>query len=386
MSTKVLLSTTVAWPATARLAGAFAACGATVEAYAPRRHPVAESSVLARLYPYRPLQALSGLRDVLDAAMPDIVVSCDDRATRHLVAYAKEDARVADIAACSLGKLASYGTLFSRHAFLDEADKLGIDVPTTREVATEADLKAALHATGLPAVIKADGSWGGDGVSFAQTFDEALSAFRHMALAPSRLRSLARAAKRQDAHFLMQAFEPQDYAISVQRHVEGTPATCAFAVWNGEVLASLHMDVLQTNGPARPATVLRRIASPEMDEAARRIAKRFGLSGFHGLDFMRDHAGKLFLIEINPRATQICHLALGEHRDLAAALIGALEGNPARARPTVTKAEIIALFPQSLPHGQHIAGAYHDIPADDPKLLHALSAHRPEMGAVLQNA
>ncbi len=320
----------------------------------------------------------------MEASKPDIVIPCDDRATRHLVALAKEDVRLADLIAFSIGRLASYETLFSRNTFLDAAAKLGIEVPATRAVATEADLKAALHATGLPAVIKTDGSWGGDGVSFAQNFDEALSTFRHMALAPSRLRSLARAAKRQDAHFLIQAVEPQDYAISVQRYIEGTPATCAFACWNGEVLASLHMDVVQTREPAGPATVLRRVVSPEMDDAARSIAKHFGLSGFHGLDFMRDKSGRLHLIEINPRATQICHLALCDRRDLPAALIGALEGKPAKPRVAVTSAEVIALFPQNL--GQHIAGAYHDIPADDPKLLHALSAHRADAVAALQNA
>lgn len=384
MATRILLSTTVTWPAAARLAGAFASCGASVEAFAPRRHPIADSSVLDKLYPYRPLQALSGLREVLETANPDIVLPCDDRATRHLVALAKEDARFADIVACSLGRIGSYETLFSRNVFLNEAAALGIDVPVTREVATEADLKAALHVTGLPVVLKSDGSWGGDGVSFAQNYDEALSAFRHMALAPSRLRSLARAAKRQDAHFLMQAVEPQDYAISVQRFVDGTPATCAFAAWNGEVLANLCMDVMQTVKHAGPATVLRRAVSPEMDEAARRIAHRFALSGFHGLDFMRDKLGKLHLIEINPRATQICHLALGARHDLPAALIGALEGKPAKPRVAVTSAELIALFPQS--QGLHVAGAYHDIPADDPKLLHALSAHRADASAALQNA
>jgi hypothetical protein len=65
---KVLLSTTMMWPAPARLAGALAACGATVEALAPRRHPVGESKSLAKLHPYRPLQAISGLRSALEAA------------------------------------------------------------------------------------------------------------------------------------------------------------------------------------------------------------------------------------------------------------------------------------------------------------------------------
>lgn len=375
MATKILLSTTLTWPAAARLAGAFAACGATVEALAPRRHPVSESQALSRLHAYRPLQALSGLRETLEDSNPDLIIPCDDRAVRHLVALAKEDTRFTGLIARSIGRLDGYDTLLSRKSFLSEAEKLGLETPTTMEIATEADLKAASHTIGFPAVIKADGSWGGEGVSFAQNFDEAVAEFRHLALAPSRLRSLARAAKRQDAHFLLQAVEPQDYAISVQRFVEGTPATCAFACWNGEVLASLHMDVAEAQGPAGPATVLHRVESPQMEDAARRVAKAFGLSGFHGLDFMREASGGLFLIEINPRATQICHLALGDGHDLPAALVAAFESRAPSPRPVATDAQTIALFPQSLPHGQHLVGAYHDIPAEDPRLLHALSAH-----------
>lgn len=386
---KVLLSTTMMWPAPARLAGAFAACGAAVEALAPRRHPMGESKALAKLHPYRPLQAISGLRNALESSQPDLVIPCDDRAVRHLVALADEEERFADLVARSIGRLAGYNMLLSRAAFLREAAGLGVESPPIREVATEADLKSALHDIGLPAVIKTDGSWGGEGVSVAHTYDEALAAFRLLALAPSRLRSLARAAKRQDAHFLLDAVDPQDYAISVQRFVEGVPATCSFAAWDGNVVASLHMDVLETREPRGPATVLNRVFSPQMDEAARAIAKQFRLNGFHGLDFIRDASGKLFLIEINPRATQICHLALGEGRDLPAALIAAFAGRTAAPRPVVTDASVITLFPQSVGHGLHHAGAYHDIPADDPALLHALSAqkdsHTRESLAALQS-
>ncbi len=82
----------------------------------------------------------------------------------------------------SIGRIDGYDTLLSRNGFLSEAEKLGLEVPVTMEIATEADLKTALHMIGFPAVIKADGSWGGEGVFFAQNFDEAVGAFRHLAL------------------------------------------------------------------------------------------------------------------------------------------------------------------------------------------------------------
>ncbi len=138
--------------------------------------------------------------------------------------------------------------------------------------------------------------------------------------------------------------------------------------------------------PPVPQRFSTRIDSPQMEDAARRVAKAFGLSGFHGLDFMRDGSGRLFLIEINPRATQVCHLALGDGHDLPAALVAALENRVASPRPVATDAQTIALFPQSLPHGQHLVGAYHDIPAEDQRLLHALSALKDIRDAPVQIA
>src|SRR6185437_319065 len=122
---KVLLSTTMLWPAPARLAGAFAACGATVEALAPRRHPVSECKSLTKLHPYRPLQAISGLHNALDTAQPDLIIPCDDRAVRHLAALADEEPRFADLIARSIGRLAGYQTLLSRSGFLHDASGLG---------------------------------------------------------------------------------------------------------------------------------------------------------------------------------------------------------------------------------------------------------------------
>ena len=96
-----------------------------------------------------------------------------------------------------------------------------------------------------------------------------------------------------------------------------------------------------------------------MDEAARRIARRFALSGLHGLDFVRDAGGIPHLIEINPRATQICHLALGAGHDLPSALLGQ------KPRPIATKKPLIALFPQAWSTGRlspDASAAYLDVP------------------------
>ena len=77
----------------------------------------------------------------------------------------------------------------------------------------------------------------------------------------------------------------------MQRFIRGKPATSAFACRDGEMLAAIHMDVVESRGTTGPASLIRRTDCARMDEAARRIARRLGLSGLHGLDFVRDEGG-----------------------------------------------------------------------------------------------
>ena len=74
-------------------------------------------------------------------------------------------------------------------------------------------------------------------------------------------------------------------------------------------------------GSSGHATVVRLIDNAEMSAAAEKIARRLNFSGMHGFDFMLEaHTGNAYLIEINPRSTQVGHLTLGLGRDIPAAL------------------------------------------------------------------
>ena len=99
----------------------------------------------------------------------------------------------------------------------------------------------------------------------------------------------------------------------------------------GRFLASLHFEVLRKCNAAGHATVVRLIENTEMSTAVEKVVRRMGLSGLYGFDFMLEastcHA---YLIEINPRATQVGHITLGAGRDLPAALYGAVSGHPTR--------------------------------------------------------
>src|SRR5262249_2378748 len=66
------------------------------------------------------------------------------------------------------------------------------------------------------------------------------------------------------------------------------------------------------------------------------------------------------------------HLALGSARDLPAALLAAVRGQPIPAREKVTENATIALFPQEWsrdPQSPMLNTASHDIPWEEPDLV-----------------
>jgi len=377
MAPKVLLSTTMRWPSTARLAGAFAQLGCTVHALCPKDAPAGASRYAAVRHRYDPFFPRASLRSAIAAAQPDLVIPCDDRALAHLLKLHDwsdgRDVALSGLIFRSLGNPKIYPRLISRSIFIGVVRQTGIRAPETIEVATPAALETALDALGLPAVLKADGSWGGDGVMLERTRGDAREAFQRLSTPPSRLRSLVRALRR-DVHFARDVVHKPRPVISVQRFVSGKAATASFACWQGEVVAAIHLDVLVSQGATGPACVVERVDCPEMQRAAATLAHKFHLSGLHGLDFIRDASGAAHLIEINPRATQTSYLALGEGHDLPAALIAALRGSKAIARPAATEQGMIALFPQEWtrdPASAYLKTAYHDVPHDDPAILPA---------------
>jgi len=348
---KILLVTSVRWASAARLAGAFAQSGCAVDALFPEGHALAKSRYPEKRFAYRPLQPLKALERAIAGSRPDLVIPCDDRAAAQLRRLKGES-----------------DVLASRSGFVTAAREAGVAAPETVSIPDEATFDFALRLIGLPAVLKADGSWGGDGVAIVRTVDEAKAAWRRLSARPSFPRRLLRAIRRRDQHHLAAATP----SLCLQRFIPGRPATTSFACWQGEVVAANHFDVLVTNGASGPASVVRRIDDVAMQEAAMRLARRFNLSGLYGLDYVRDERGQPHLIEINPRATQTSHLSFGPGHDLCAALAERL-GAVDPGRHAVT-GDAVALFPQERTRDRNspwLRAAHHDVPWDDPRVLDA---------------
>ena len=240
----------------------------------------------------------------------------DDLATWHLHELHKRESgrgasgrEVCKLIERSLGIADKFTVVSSRNDFMQVAREEGIRVPQTAVIANVSDLHDWIAKRGFPTVLKANGTSGGDGVKVVNTVEEAERAFRKLQSPPLLARAVKRAVMDRDLTLIRPSLFRQRAVVNAQTFVAGQEATSTLFCWEGKVLASLHFEVLQKVGSTGHATVVRRIEHPEMSVAAEKIAKRLKLSGFHGLDFMiESETGNAYLIEINPRTTQVGHL------------------------------------------------------------------------------
>jgi len=256
------------------------------------------------------------------------------------------------------------------------ASELGIRVPVTETVTSEAEVAACWNDE--PAVLKLDGTWGGSGVAIARTLPDALAAFRKLAQPIGAGVAWKRWLINHEPIALWSWKRSKAAEITMQEFVPGRPANTMFACWQGEVLAIVSVEVITAQGSTGAATVVRLIQNAEMEEAARKLAKRFQLNGFHGLDFMIHAAtGAAYLIELNPRTTQLGHLRLPGQGDLAGAISAKLAAEPLTGTTVLgdVTGDTVAFFPQALnwnPESTYIKSGYHDVPWEEPALQREL--------------
>ncbi len=387
-SPKVLLTATNRWPSTARLAIGLTKVGCRVSAVCPMQgHPLCSTSVVQEIFPYSSIRPLDSLERAIEAIHPQIVIPSDDRGVQHLHelyarAHSSESAgnAVIELIARSLGSPESFPIVGGRCELLEIAKQEGLRVPHTKLIKTSGDLKSWQETHELPWVLKGDGTFGGQGVRIAQTAEEAESCFLDVQGLFGGMRAVKRAVVNRDPFWLRPWWKDIRPAIIVQSYIVGRPANCAVACWKGEVLANIAVEVVSSDGITGPASIVRVVDSPEMLRAGERLARRLGLSGFFGLDFMIEDGGNAaYLIEMNPRCTPLSHLQLGRGRDLIAAVGAKLLGRPVVEAPPVTESSMIAYFPQAwLFHSEFLDTSFQDIPEDEPKLVKELMRPWPD--------
>jgi hypothetical protein len=392
MKPTVLLATTSSYYPAARLVMALAEAGCRVDAVCPAAHALRVTSAVRHAHIYRGLAPLRSLARAIDASVPDLIVSGDDLATQHLHAlHAREqqkgnsDSSLCALIGRSLGNAPSFSVVSQRGAFMELAWEQGVRVPPTQVVRNADDLRNWIAKMGLPVVLKANGTSGGDGVKVAHTGEEAERLLQKLQAPPLLARATKRALFDHDQTLVWPSLRRPPNTVNAQTFVAGREATSTVFCWNGAVLASLHFEVVNKASSAGHATVVRLVEHAEMSSAAERMVARLGLSGFCGFDFMLESTtGNAYLIEINPRATQVGHLSLGPGRDLSAALHAALTGQTPQPAAKITDKETIALFPQEWirdPQSGFLQNAYHDVPWQEPALIrHCVSNREKQSG------
>jgi hypothetical protein len=358
----------------------------------PASHPLRKTRCVGAVHAYRGLVPLTSFARAIAITQPDFIVSADDLATQHLhrLHAGEKQSGNSDSPLCalierSLGKAHSFSIVGARAAVMDSAREGGIRVPFTQALGNVDELRNWVDHMGLPAVLKANGTSGGDGVRIVHTLAEAEAAFKKLQAPPLLARAAKRALLDRDKTLVWPSLLRHRPVVNAQAFVAGREATSTIVCWNGAVVASLHFEVVSKASSAGHATVVRLIEHQEMSTAVESVVRRLGLSGFYGFDFMLEAGtGNAYLIEVNPRATQVGHLALGPGRDLPAALYAALSGKAAQPAPKVTEKSTIALFPQEWirdPESTWLQSAYHDVPWEAPELVHDCVGKRKKQNA-----
>jgi len=302
-------------------------------------------------------------------------VPCDDVAVWQLHALHANEADLRPLIELSLGAAEAYPAIQQRGEVLRVAQSLGIRVPFTQTLNSAEELKD--WQFDKPAVLKLDGTWGGEGVMIVRSLTEATQKFHS---APKTLKAWM-AWKRYlvNRHFfaLWVWQRRKTSKMTIQEFIPGRPATTMFACWRGEVLASSTVEVLVSQAPTGAANVVQVLKNNEIEDAVRLLARELQLSGFHGLDFViEQNTDAAYLLELNPRATQLGHLNLSEHGDLAGVMAGKLRNEaPDRIAPENQIQSAIAFFPhayKSNPGSVNLHQGYHDVPWDEPALVREL--------------
>lgn len=378
MKPTVLIFSTTRWFPTARLGMALANAGFTVDAVCLAQHPLAVTKAPRQIFKFSNFAPLGSLKRAIAASSPDLIIPGDDLATHVLHELYRHESRLQPSGICvvverSLGSPDSFPIVYERASFMQLAQQAEVRIPRTAVIRDSVELQSWMAETGLPLVLKADGSSGGEGVKVVRTAEEAERAFRKLHAPPLVARAAKRALVDRDSSLLWPSLLRRRPVVSSQIFIEGREANSTVACWNGKVLAALHFEVANKKHSTGHATVIRMIEHPEMTHAVEAMVSRLKLSGIHGFDFMlEDKTGHAYLIEINPRSTQVGHLPLGLGHDIPAALMSAVTGSSVRATPAVTANKTIALFPQEWtrdPASPFLQTAYHDVPWDEPELL-----------------
>jgi hypothetical protein len=331
-SPRLLVTATNQWPVVPRLVIALREMGSDVAVLCPTiEHSAEKLKSAGPFFHYDGTQPIESLRAAIESFRPEIIIPCCDRSVQHLHALheasksTSDGSQIAALIERSIGAPRGFPITSSRFQLLELAKSEGILVPETTPIQKSEDLQDLSGRSRPPWMIKADGTWGGTGVSLATNVSDAKRFLSDFSRRRRKRTLLKRLVVNRDRDWVVYDWKNSHSTFIAQAFITGRPGNCAVFCWQGKVLAGIAVEVVQSNGETGPATVVQVVDGVEMIAAAEKIASRLKISGFFGLDFMIEEAtGSAYLIEMNPRVTPPVPLPLGAGRDLLAAMWGQL--------------------------------------------------------------
>ncbi|MFC6647003.1 ATP-grasp domain-containing protein [Granulicella cerasi] len=377
---RTLLVASREWVSTARLALALTALGCEVGLVAPARHPAVLAGLALRVFRYHELIAERCLADAIRSFAPDALLACDEHALAAALALAGRDETVSALMRRSFGGEDAVLAASSRLAMAQAAEAAHVSVPRTVAVKNAASVEHAAEELGLPLVLKADESFGGQGVRIVKTLEQARTAWRRLHGTPTVLRAVKRGFVNREWNLMRARRAGMGREVCAQQYV-GEPTgelTAAAVAANGALVACTIFAVEHVQNSLAASSVVRVVENAEAVAMLRAMVERLHLSGFVGGDFLPDAQGRLQMLEMNFRATQLVHLPLGAGHDLCAAYVREVLGLAVEDRPAATMLDRIAVFPQEMlrdasSEALQSERAFHDVPWESPALLHVLS-------------
>jgi hypothetical protein len=382
---RVLMISTNRWPMVGRLASSLSVAGFRVAVLCPKNNPANKITKVEAHYSYRPWTPLISIKSAIAAWSPDILVCTDDSAVHKLHSlYFNEACKLCknfallNLIEVSLCSHIHFQKVRSKSDILLLARSLGLHCPRTIILSRDIISGRELDDIVYPILVKADTSFGGQGVRFVKNRQELIFAVSELSLPDIFPSPLRRWLARRFGVALSVRKGSIPFGISIQDYVEGRPANCAVVCWQGEVLSGITVDVLATSHLFGPATIGKVIDHPEIMFVAKTIVRALNLSGFVGFDFIIDCMGKAWFLEMNLRATQTSHLCWGDH-DLAGSFFTAITGAPPKGVNRIMGGNIFRLFPAKpdLPDpATNIV--WDDICEDEPAYLNACLVQQHE--------
>lgn len=349
--------------------------GCQVAAICPRGHILRHVGELRRVYRYRRMRSLASLEAAIRDCNPDWIIPCDDRVVWQLHELHRLRPDLRKLIELSLGSAEGYQIVSQRYELLAMAEGLGIRVPETLKIESEQDIQCWFRNSASPVALKLDGSWGGEGVGIAYSARQASAIYRRFIRRQGLGIAMKRVLVNHDPVSLWEWRAQKPPVVTIQQFIHGRPANAMLACLHGQLLGLVSVEVLSSQGATGASVIVRIIKNAEIERAAKLLTDKLQLNGFYGLDFMLDVDNQAWLIEMNPRCTQLGHLPVAQQGDLAGILCEALSGTAYERQQHILANDIIAFFPQAISwnaNSQLFRIAYHDVPWEQPELIREL--------------